>query len=130
MNGKRRNQNALFAEMSQDVKAHYRLLTYMVMSNVFCAIVLWTIVVKVTIKMSDNVIQFPYKKMKRTVEPVPTVCELAANQFEQIIILGTIKKDKMVQMITTMKDPAEVLWHLESARFGIMHGLEEEENDE
>ena len=51
-------------------------------------------------------------------------------EFEQIIILGTTKKDKMVQMITTMKDPAEVLWHLESAKFGIMHGLEEEENDE
>jgi len=34
-------------------------------------------------------------------------------------------------MITTMKDPAEVLWHLESAKFGIMNGLEEEEeNDE
>jgi hypothetical protein len=30
----------------QDVKAHYRLLIYMVMSNVFCAIVLWTIVAK------------------------------------------------------------------------------------
>ena len=80
--------------------------------------------------MSDNVIQFPYKKMKRTAEPVPTVCKLAADQFEQIIILGTTKRDKMVQMITTMKDPAEVLWHLESAKFGIMYGLEEEENDE
>ena len=43
---KRGNQNALFAEMSHNVKEHYRLLTYMVMSNVFCAIVLWTIVAK------------------------------------------------------------------------------------
>ena len=32
--------------------------------------------------------------MKRTVEPVPTVCKLFADQFEQIIILGTTKKDK------------------------------------
>ena len=31
---------------AQDVKAHYRLLTYMVMINVFCAIVLWMIVAK------------------------------------------------------------------------------------
>ena len=30
----------------QDVKAHYRLLIYMVTSNVFCAIVLWMIVAK------------------------------------------------------------------------------------
>ena len=84
---------------------------------------------RVTIKMSDNVIQFPYK-MRRTAKPVPTVCELAAEQFEQIIVLGMSKEDKMVQMITTMRDPADVLWHLESAKFGIMQGLEEEENDE
>jgi len=76
--------------------------------------------------MSDNVIQFPYK-IRRTVKPVPRVCELAAEQFEQVLILGTHKKDGMVQMITTMRDPAEVLWHLESAKYGIMQGLEEEE---
>ena len=80
--------------------------------------------------MSDNVIQFPYK-IRRTVKPVPTVCNLAAEQFEQIIVLGMSKGDNMVQMITTMRDPADVLWHLESAKFGIMQGLEEEEeNDE
>jgi hypothetical protein len=78
--------------------------------------------------MSDNVVQFPYK-IRKTVKPVPRVCELAAEQFEQIVVLGTGKEDKMVQMITTMKDPAEVLWHLESARFAIMQGLEEEESD-
>jgi|TARA_R110002110_G_scaffold57123_4_gene163584 hypothetical protein len=76
--------------------------------------------------MSDNVIKFPYK-MRRTVKPVPMVCELAADQFEQIVVLGTSKDDGMVQMITTIKDPAEVLWHLESAKFSIMQGLEEEE---
>tara|TARA_R100000541_G_scaffold48787_1_gene55872 strand:- start:384 stop:626 length:243 start_codon:yes stop_codon:yes gene_type:complete len=76
--------------------------------------------------MSDNVIKFPYK-MRRTVKPVPMVCELAADQFEQIVVLGTSKEDGMVQMITTIKDPAEVLWHLESAKFSIMQGLEEEE---
>jgi len=79
--------------------------------------------------MSDNVIKFPYK-MRRTVKPVPMVCEMAADQFEQIVVLGTSKEDGMVQMITTIKDPAEVLWHLESAKFSIMQGLEEEENNE
>ena len=78
--------------------------------------------------MNDNVVQFPYK-IRKTVKPVPRVCELAAEQFEQIVVLGTSKEDNMVQMITTMKDPAEVLWHLESARFAIMQGLEEEESD-
>jgi hypothetical protein len=78
--------------------------------------------------MSDNVIQFPYK-MKRTVKPVPLVCEMAAEQFDQIVILGSSKEDGMVSMVTTMKDSAEVLWHLESAKFAIMNGMEEEEND-
>ena len=68
--------------------------------------------------------------MRRTVKPVPLVCEMAAEQFDQIVILGSSDKDGMVQMITTMKDPADVLWHIESAKFAIMHGLEEEENDE
>jgi len=85
---------------------------------------------RLSIKMSDNVIKFPYK-VKRTGKPVPLVCEIAAQQFDQVMIVGTNTKDGYVQMITTMKDPAEVLWHLESAKFGIMNGLEEEEeNDE
>ena len=58
--------------------------------------------------MSDNVIKFPYK-VKRTGKPVPLVCELAAQQFDQVMIVGTNTKDGYVQMITTMKDPAEVL---------------------
>jgi hypothetical protein len=77
--------------------------------------------------MKDNVIQFPYK-MKRTIKPVPKVCELAADQFEKIIILGTTKDDDMVQMITTIKDPAEVLWYIESAKVTIFHGFEEDED--
>ena len=79
--------------------------------------------------MSDNILKFPYK-VRKTVKPVPLVCEMAAKQFEQVLIVGTNSEDDSVQMITTMKDPAEVLWHLESAKFGIMNGLEEEENDE
>ena len=80
--------------------------------------------------MSDNILKFPYK-VRKTVKPVPLVCEIAAQQFDQVMIVGTNTKDGYVQMITTMKDPAEVLWHLESAKFGIMNGLEEEEeNDE
>ena len=79
--------------------------------------------------MSDNVIKFPYK-VKRTVKPVPMVCELAAKQFDQILIVGTNAEDGFVQMITTMKDPAEVLWHIEAAKFAIMYDMVEEEIDE
>lgn len=47
MSGKKKKLKRIAYLNAQDVKAHYRLLTYMVMSNVFCAIVLWTIVAKV-----------------------------------------------------------------------------------
>ena len=75
--------------------------------------------------MSDNVIKFPYK-MKRTDKPVASVCDMASETFEQIVIMGQNKQGQ-VQMITTLKDPADVLWYMEAARFGIMQGLEEEE---
>tara|TARA_R100000700_G_scaffold427_1_gene995 strand:+ start:175 stop:402 length:228 start_codon:yes stop_codon:yes gene_type:complete len=74
----------------------------------------------------NNIIPFPHR-MKRTEKPVPKVCELAADQFEKIIILGTHKNDSLLQMITTIKDPAEILWHLESAKITLLHGFEEDE---
>ena len=74
----------------------------------------------------SNVIPFPHR-MKRTEKPVPKVCELAADQVEKIIILGTHKNDSLIQMITTIKDPAEILWHLESAKITLLHGFEEDE---
>ena len=75
--------------------------------------------------MSDYIIKFPYK-MRRTVKPVSLVCEMAAEEFEQLVIMGQNKKGQ-VQMITTLGDPADVLRYMEAARFGIMQGLEEEE---
>jgi len=81
-----------------------------------------------TIKMSDNIIKFPYK-IKRTEKPVEAVCDLAAHSFEEIVVMGSTK-DGQIQMITTMKSSADVLWALENARFAIMQGLEEEEEYE
>lgn len=70
--------------------------------------------------MSDNVIPFRHK-VKKTVEPVPAVCEVAGQIFKEIIIMGE-NHEGQVQMITTVSDPAEVLWYMEAARFGIMTG--------
>jgi hypothetical protein len=66
--------------------------------------------------MSDNIIKFPYK-MRRTVKPVPLVCEMAAETFEQLVIMGQNKQGQ-VQMITTLKDPADVLNHARIRRGG------------
>ena len=75
--------------------------------------------------MSDNVIPFRHS-VKKTIEPVPAVCEVAGQIFEDIIIMGE-NHDGQVQMITTVSDPAEVLWYMEAARFGIMSGGIEDE---
>ena len=75
--------------------------------------------------MTDNILSFPIHKVQRSTAPVPTVCAQAADEFDDIIILGH-KRDGGVAMITTMVDPAEILWFFEAARFGIMLGGEDD----
>ena len=74
--------------------------------------------------MSDNVVQF--HKVKRTRDSVPVLCELAGENFKNVIIMGE-NHDGDIQMVTTVSDPAEVLWYMEAARFGIMTGNMEDE---
>ena len=71
--------------------------------------------------MTDNVLSFPINRVEKVRAPVPDVCATAAENFEEIIILGQ-NKEGAVQMITTVHDPAEILWYFEAARFGIMLG--------
>ena len=75
--------------------------------------------------MKDNVLSFPLDKVQRTTEPVPSVCAQAAEEFDEIIILGH-KKGGGVGMVTTIPDPAEIFWFFEAARFGIMLGGDDE----
>lgn len=70
--------------------------------------------------MNDNVIPFKHR-VKKTTEAVPAICEVAGKIFKEIIIMGE-NHDGEIQMITTVSDPAEVLWYMEAARFGIMTG--------
>ena len=76
--------------------------------------------------MTDKVISFPVHLVKKTQDPVPMVCGVASEVFKEIIIMGE-NHDGAVQMITTVSDPAEVLWYMEAARFGIMTGGLEDE---
>lgn len=76
--------------------------------------------------MTDKVISFPVHRVKKTQEPVPMVCEVASEAFKDIIIMGE-NHEGQVQMITTVSDPAEILWYMEAARFGIMTGGVEDE---
>lgn len=72
----------------------------------------------------DNVVYLKHK-LERTKDPVPRVCELASKNFENLIILGQ-NHEGNVQMITTVHDPAEVLWYFEAARFSMMLGEEDD----
>lgn len=73
-----------------------------------------------------NVLSFPLHRVTRTKDPVPMVCEVAGETFKDIIIMGE-NNEGVVQMITTVSDPAEILWYMEAARFGIMTGSIEDE---
>jgi hypothetical protein len=76
--------------------------------------------------MSDNVVSFPIKKITKSTDPVSFVCDAAGQTFKDVVIIGE-NKEGQVQMITTVPDPAEVLWYMEAARFGIMTGGLEDE---
>ncbi len=76
--------------------------------------------------MSDNVISFPIHRIERTKKPVPAVCEIAGEIFKDLVIMGE-NHDGSIQMITTVSDPAEILWYMEAARFGIMAGSIDDE---
>ncbi len=65
-------------------------------------------------------------KVRIDKEPVPAVCELAGSVCKEVIIMGE-NQEGQVHMITTVSDPAEILWYMEAARFGIMTGGVEDE---
>ena len=75
--------------------------------------------------MSDNVIQLD--KIKRTKDPVKNVCEMAAKEFNDLVIIGE-DKDGKIQMITTIAEPADLIWFLKVCEHGILsRGVEEED---
>jgi len=74
----------------------------------------------------DNVVYLNGKHQVPTTESaVPRVCEVAAENFKDIVIIG-YNHDNQVQMITTVNDPAEILWFFKAAEFGLMMGAADE----
>ena len=75
--------------------------------------------------MKDNVIHLD--RIRRTKNPVRSVCKLAAEEFRELVIIGE-DKDGKIQMITTMPEPADLLWFLKVCEHGIFsRGVEEED---
>jgi hypothetical protein len=75
--------------------------------------------------MKDNIIHLDKLKMSR--DPVKNVCDAAAKEFTDLIIIGEDKHGK-IQMITTVPEPADLIWFLKVCEHGIMSkGVEEDE---
>jgi len=75
--------------------------------------------------MKDNVIHLD--KIRRTKTPVRSVCNMAAEEFRELVIIGE-DKDGKIQMITTIPEPADLLWFLKVCEHGILtRGVEEED---
>ena len=75
--------------------------------------------------MSDNIIHLD--KIKKSKDPVKNVCDAAAKEFSDLIIIGEDKNGK-IQMITTVSEPADLIWFLKVCEHGILsRGVEEED---
>ena len=75
--------------------------------------------------MSDNVIHLD--KIRRSKNPVKTVCDAASKEFVDIVIIGEDKEGK-IQMITTIPEPADLMWFLKVCEHGILsRGVEDED---
>ena len=78
-----------------------------------------------SIKMSDNVIHLD--KIRRSKNPVKTVCDAASKEFIDLVIIGEDKEGK-IQMITTVPEPADLMWFLKVCEHGILsRGVEDED---
>lgn len=67
-------------------------------------------------------------RLKFTQDPVPVVCELAGQTLIDVVILGEAE-DGSIKMMTTQPDPAEIIYYLEAAKFAMMAGGVENDED-
>ena len=75
--------------------------------------------------MKDNIIHLDKLKMSR--DPVKNVCDAASKEFSDLVIIGEDKHGK-IQMITTIPEPADLMWFLKVCEHGIMSkGVDEDE---
>ena len=68
---------------------------------------------------SDNVIPFKRKELEYKKGTVDTVCAVAGQILEDVLIVG-MAKDGTVKMMTTQEDVADILFYRESAKYAMM----------
>ena len=71
--------------------------------------------------MSDTIIHFPAKGDKGEKQSIAEICKNAGETFTEIVILGCNQNGDQ-QVITTVEDPANFLWYLESTKIAVLTG--------
>tara|TARA_R100000008_G_C3580879_1_gene168432 strand:+ start:13 stop:264 length:252 start_codon:yes stop_codon:yes gene_type:complete len=76
-------------------------------------------------KMKDNVIQLD--SIRKTKDPVARICNLASKEFKELLLIGE-NKEGQLKMVTTIEEPADMLYMLEIVKLGLItKGAENEE---
>lgn len=71
--------------------------------------------------MSDTIIRFPAKGCKGEKPSIAEICKNAGETFTEIVIIGCNQNGDQ-QVITTVEDPANFLWYLESTKIAVLTG--------
>ncbi len=75
--------------------------------------------------MKDNVIQLD--SIRKTKDPVARICNLASKEFKELLLIGE-NKEGQLKMVTTIEEPADMLYMLEIVKLGLItKGAENEE---
>lgn len=76
--------------------------------------------------MSDDKIVYLKHRLKLTKKPVVSVCEIAGDLLEDVVIMGKAR-DGTIKMMTTQPDSAELLYYLETAKYALLSGEMDED---
>lgn len=76
--------------------------------------------------MSDDKIVYLKHRLKLTKKPVVSVCEIAGDLLEDVVIMGKAR-DGTIKMMTTQPDAAELLYYLETAKYALLSGEMDED---
>ena len=75
--------------------------------------------------MKDNIINLD--SIRKTKDPVARICDLASKEFKELLLIGE-DKDGQLKMVTTIEEPADMLYMFEIVKLGLItKGAEQDE---
>ena len=75
--------------------------------------------------MKDNIITLD--SIRKTKDPVARIWDLASKEFKELLLIGE-DKDGQLKIVTTIEEPADMLYMLEIVKLGLItKGAEQDE---